>query len=849
MRKSYYLFYKAVLLFCLILLSNSVWSQRVSIKGKVINDFTKETVPFASIFWKKAGSGTTSDSAGNFSIKLSHHFLDTLVLSYVGFADVYKPFINTTKDTTNLELILKELKLVNTVEVKSKFNKGLRWWKSIVANKSKNNPYQYKNYAYELYNKLELDINNANKKMFTDRKLLKPFLFLLNNIDTLSERTPFLPVYMTESLSDYYYSTNPTNAREEIKAAKTEGMKNETLLQFIGGMSQKVDVYEDITTALGKEFISPLSKVGDKYYNYKGRDTQYISGQRYFHLIFTPKREGENTFSGDCWIHGDNWGIYKINLNISATADINYVNRLSIFQEFAQQPDSAWMFAKDKIVVDFTPFGKEKLSFIARKTSTYRNIRVNDPYITLKLAKNSLKKEVIIDEDAKGKDKQFWVEQRHEDLSVNELKVYQMMDTIKTIPAFIKYTKALKFILGGHIQYGAIEIGPWYKWISGNQLEGIRTRFDLGTTQQFSKNLRLHSYLVYGYKDGLFKGKFDVTFKLPGDNGITLFSSYTHDLDNGRIKYNDEDITTDNVFSQLIRRPNIPQKFLGIDEIKFAVKKEWKNKFSVQPFIARTEYQTFNPLHSIDSLFSRPKQKQIVSTEFGAKFRYAPGERSITRHRKDLKIKSNLPAFEVLGSFGIEDVWGSNYKYFRLGVAMYQTTRLPRWGKLNYRIYGGQVFSNEALPFMLLEIHPGNEIYYYNKQSFNLMNRFEYVSDRFIGVNIEHNLEKKLLNLLPFMRKSNMRQFWNIKTVWGDLNRKNSFVNRIEFFNEYRLRSLREGYYTEIGTGFENIFKILRIDLVWRNVPLRNIPPGLNPALFKSNTNDFGIFGSIHVQL
>ncbi len=826
-----------------------MWSQRAILKGKVINDFTKETVPFASIFWKKAGFGITSDSAGHFSIKISQYLIDTLFVSYVGFVDVQKIFTSPYKDATPVELILKELKLTNTVEVKSKFNKGLRWWKLIVANKVKNNPYQYKNYSYELYNKLELDINNANKKMFADRKLLNPFLFLLNNIDTLSDRTPFLPVYMTESLSDYYYSSDPIKAREEIKAAKTEGMKNESLLQFIGGMSQKIDVYEDITIALGKEFISPLSKVGDKYYDYKGRDTQYISGQRYLHLIFTPKRQGENTFSGDCWIHGGNWGIYKINLNISATADINYVNRLSILQEFKQQADSAWMFAKDKIVVDFTPFGKEKLSFIARKTSTYKDVKVNDTSITRKLNENSLKKEVFIDESAKVKDNRFWAEQRHEDLSVNELKVYQMMDTIKTIPAFIKYTKALKFIFGGHLQYGAIEIGPWYKWISGNQLEGIRTRFDLGTTQQFSKSLRLHTYLAYGYKDGLFKGKFDVSYKIPGGNGITLFSSYSHDLDNGRTKYNDDDITTDNVFSQLIRRPNIPQKFLGIDEVKLAITKEWRNKFSVQPFLTRTEYQTFNPLHSIDSLLSRSKQKKIVSTEFGAKFRYAPGERSITRHRKDLKVRSNLPVFEVMGGFGVENIWGSAYQYFRFGTAITQTTRIPRWGKLNYRIYGGKVYSNEALPFMLLEVHPGNEIYYYNKQSFNLMNRFEYISDRFVGVNIEHNLEKKLLNLLPFMRKSNMRQFWNIKTVWGDLNNKNRFINRIEYFNEYRLRTLRGGYYTEIGTGFENIFKILRIDLVWRNVPLRNIPPGLNPALFKSNTNDFGIFGSVHIQL
>lgn len=833
---------------CAFFLCTDTWAQKGSMRGKIVNDFTKEPISFASIFWKKAGYGTTSDSAGNFILRQSHYPEDTLVASYVGFVNVLKKIRSNTADTVFAEMVMRDLILANTVEVKSKFNKGLRWWKQIVAHKPKNNPYKYRNYGYELYNKMELDINNVNRTYFTDKKLLKPFVFLLENIDSTSDHKPFLPVYMTEALSDYYYSVDPHKVREEIKAAKTEGLKNESMLQFIGGMNQKVNVYENFANALGKEFISPLSDVGDKFYNYKGADTQYIGGQRYLHLLFTPKRDGENTFSGDCWIHGGNWGIYRIELNISGTANINYVNRLSIVQEFNLRSDSAWMFAKDKTVIDFTPFGKEKLSFIARRTSTYKNVRVNDSSIDTKLAANAQKEEVVISEAARGKDKQFWEEQRHEELSENEKKVYKMMDTIKNIPAFIKYTKAITFIFDGHKKIGALEIGPWYKWVSGNQLERFRMRFDLGTTEDFSKNLRLHGYLAYGFKDARFKGRLDLTYRLPGDKGITLFTSYTHDLDNGRTRYNDEDITTDNVFSQLIRRPGVPQKFLGVEEAKIAVTKEWKSKFSVQPFFTRTTYETFNPLPTTRSLLSRPAQNQIISSELGMRLRYAPGEKTFARHRKEIKLKSNLPVFEVRGAWSIQNLFLSDYQYLRLGANISQTARIPRWGKLNYMVYGGKILTDEALPFMLLEMHPGNEIYYYNKQSFNLMNRFEYVSDRFVGINVEHNLEKKFLNLLPFMRKSNIRQFWNFKSVWGDLTNKSRALNRIEYYNEYRLRSLRGGFYTEIGTGFENIFKLLRIDLVWRNAPLRNIPPGLNPVLFKSNTNDFGVFGSVRLQ-
>jgi hypothetical protein len=832
-----------------LLATVAAWSQPKQVRGRVVNDFTKETVPFASIFWKKAGFGLNSDSAGQFRIRVSPFPVDTLVLTYVGFADVYKLIrMNQLSDSSFVTLVLRELKHSGTVEVKSKFSKGLRWWKSVVANKARNNPYKYQSYSYELYNKMELDMVNVNRRYFTDKKLLQPFAFLLDNVDSVSDHKPFLPVYMTEALSDYYYSNDPHRIREEIKAAKTDGIKNESILQFIGGMNQKVNVYENFSNALGKEFISPLSDVGDKYYNYRGADTQYISGQRYLHLFFTPKREGENTFSGDCWIHGGNWGIYKISLDISSTANINYVNRLAIVQEFTLRPDSTWMFAKDKTIIDFTPLGKEKLSFIARRTSMYRNVYVNDPSIEKKLATNAQKEEVVVADHARDKDNQFWSEQRHENLSTNELKVYKMMDTIKTIPAFIRYTKILTFLFDGHKKFGAVEIGPWYKWLSGNQLERIRMRFDLGTTDQFSKNLRLHGYLAYGIKDAALKGRFDVTYRMPGDKGITLFGSYTHDLDNGRTRYNDEDITTDNLFSQLIRRHGVPQKFLGVDELKIAITKEWKNKFSVKPFLSRTVYETFNPLPTAGSLFSHPNQTQITTAEAGIQFRYAPGERTFARHRKEIRLKTNQPVFEVRTVLGFPGFMKSDYRYIRTAVNISQNVRIPRWGKLNYMFYGGRVLANEPLPFMLLEIHPGNEVYYYNKQSFNLMNRFEYISDVYSGINVEHNIEKKLLNLLPFMRKSNMRQFWNVKAVWGDLADSHRRLNIKDYYYEYRQRSLRGGIYTEIGTGFENIFKLLRIDFVWRSAPLRNIPAGFNPNLFKSNTNDFGVFGSVRLQ-
>ena len=275
-------------------------------------------------------------------------------------------------------------------------------------------------------------------------------------------------------------------------------------MQFMGGVSQKINVYENYITVFKKEFISPISSLGDKFYNYKGADTQIINHEKYFHLFFSPKQDGSNTFSGDCWIHSNTWAIQRINLNISPTANINFVNRLSIIQEFSKTGTGKWIFAKDKFIADLSPLNKNQISFIGRKTATYRNVHVDNPMTETKLSKNKTKEEVIILDSSRSYSSVFWDANRHEPLSLTEQKVYTMIDTLKSMPLFVRYSNNLEFLVDGHRKFGKIEIGPWFKWISGNQLEKIRLRFDIGTTKLFSEHLRLNGYLAYGFQDGVF---------------------------------------------------------------------------------------------------------------------------------------------------------------------------------------------------------------------------------------------------------------------------------------------------------------------------------------------------------
>ena len=295
------------------------------------------------------------------------------------------------------------------------------------------------------------------------------------------------------------------------------------------------------------------------------------------------------------------------------------------------------------------------------------------------------------------------------------------------------------------------------------------------------------------------------------------------------------------MFSQIIRRPNIKQKFIGVNEIKFGVTKDLKNDISAQFTVSNTKFDTYQPLPT-KKIFSY-SEDDIINTEFGFKIRYAPGEKKIISHRKTRKLRSKLPVLELNYAIAVPNIFKSEYQYHKLNASISQTFRVPGWGQMNYMAYGGKTFG-EKIPFMMLEVHPGNEIYYYNKNSFNLMNRFEYVSDQYYGLNFEHNIEKKIINYIPLLRKTKIRQFYNLKSVYGNLTDENRKFNRTEY-GGYHLRSLKGNYYTEIGTGLENIFNVFRIDAVWRFAPTITTSNGV---VINTTKQKFGLFGSFRFQ-
>src|SRR5690606_3962140 len=102
----------------------------------------------------------------------------------------------------------------------------------VVRNKPVNNREKLAAYEYQAYNKVEFDLNNITEE-FTQKKLFQPFAFIFDNIDS-TDNKPYLPIFMTETLSEVYYRQKPRARKEYIRCTKVSGIENESVSRFLG---------------------------------------------------------------------------------------------------------------------------------------------------------------------------------------------------------------------------------------------------------------------------------------------------------------------------------------------------------------------------------------------------------------------------------------------------------------------------------------------------------------------------------------------------------------------------------------------------------------------------------------
>jgi hypothetical protein len=775
-------------------------AQSTRVYGKVIDAQTKETLPYVNIIFKGTTVGTTTDIDGKYLIETNQR-VDSIMVSYVGYKTVVKPVIKYKAQQINFELEPSSIELKEFV-VKPGENPAHAILRNIWKNKKDNDKDKLSFYQYEVYNKIEFDINNIDEE-YRNKKLFKKFEFIFDYIDSTGKK-PYLPMFISETISEVYYRKNPKTYREYIKASKISGVENESINQFMGDMYQNINIYDNFVLVFGKSFVSPISTLGLMYYKYYLVDSATIDGKWCYNINFMPKRLQEPTFSGDFWVTDTTFAIKKINLSIGADANINFIKEFSAYQEF-NLIDTIWMLTKEQLLVDFN-LTNSTLGFYGRKTTSYKNIKINEP---APLEKYKGTENVIVLDDAREKSNEYWETARHESLSEQEKAIYEMIDSVKNVPRFKSYVEILQMILTGYKIWGKVELGPYFTTYSFNKVEGSRFRIGGRTSNNFSTRLMLESYLAYGLKDEQFKYGASFIYFLSKKPRFFVGGNFKYDME--QLGQSPNALRQDNILASAFRR-NPYNKLTLVEEYKGYIEREWFNGYTSRLILS---HRTLTPKGALSYAYYLPDstiafRKNIQTADITFKTRFAYKEKYVQGEFDRISLGTRYPIIQLYYTYGIKDVLKSDYNFHRATINISGFLRTQPFGYFDYNFETGKIWGK--LPYPLLELHNGNETFSYDEYAFNMMNFFEFVSDQYISLMLTHHFNGYFFNKIPLIRKLKLREVVLGKAVYGTLREE----NRQELIFPSDMNTLEKMPYVEVGAGIENILRFIRVDGLWR---------------------------------
>ncbi len=796
-------------------------AQTTRITGAVTDAATGETLPFVNVSFIDSRVSTNSDIDGNYVLE-TYYATDSIRVVSMG----YLPFTAKVKRDVAQRIDIKLQPKTDELEdvvITYAGNPAFPILRRLVANKPVNNREKLEAYQYEAYNKVEFDLNNITEE-FEQKKIFKDFAFIFEHVDTTGGK-PFLPIFMTETLSDIYYRQKPKAQRELIHGTKVSGLENASVSQFMGDMYQNVNIYDNFIVIFGKNFVSPIADGGKGFYDYHLLDSNWLGHNWCYQIAFKPKRVQELAFTGSMWVNDTSYAVKSIEATIAEGANLNFVQSFQVKQEYSEVAPEVWMLTNDQLLVDLNviqdrgkPNKNAVQGFYGRRTASYRDFVINKPMPPEFYAGAD---KVVMDIDPLSLGADYWDQHRHVNLTKQEVAIYHMVDTMKTIPKFRTYVDIVSTVVTGYYTKGKVDIGPYFTTYSFNTVEGNRFRIGGRTSTNFSTRKELSAYTAYGTRDQRFK------FGVGGRAFVSKTGRHIvevgYKLDVEQLGESVDAFRQDNILSSVFRRtPN--NKLTLVEETKASYLREW---FTGLDNTLLLRYRTLYPLGELE--YRRPSPggepptvlNSIHTAEVGLNTRFAYKEKYISGDFTRVSLGTVYPTVELHLAMGLPSLAQSEYGYQKMVTHIYQRLQLGAfgWSRINAEV--GQVWGK--LPYPLLVLHSGNETFYYDDLAFNTMNYFEFISDRYAELFVEHHFEGLFFNRIPLLRRLKWREVVAGKGVIGSLDRQKTEQELLLLPGMY---ALDHGPFVEVSAGIENILKVLRVDAIWR---LRyNDHPGTN---------------------
>ena len=804
-----------------------------TIVGHVVDEATGENIGYASVMYKGQRIAAVSDLNGRFTI--AYHKGWKLTVSAVGYKsrtytvddDMQKLFVSLRQDTRSLKEVTVRSK---RSKYSRKNNPAVELMKKVIANKKATDLSLCDYYQYTKYQKLTLALNDMKMETLANPRISK-YKWLTDQVETCQQTGKLiLPASVEETVTQKIYRRSPRAEKEIVRGQRSSGINDffqtgDILNTVSKDVFTDVNIYDDQVRLLQHPFTSPISDGAISFYRYYIEDTLLVERDSCIHLHFLPNNQQDFGFRGDLYVLKDSsYQVKRCELILPNQTDVNFVEGLKVTQEFTQLPTGEWVLSVDDMVVELVLFD------FLQKGVAIRTTRLSDYQFTAippKLFKGKAK--TVTDPDAALMDDDFWQEHRKVELTRSEAGMDDFLNGMRTVGGFKYILLGLKLLAENYIETGnpsKVDIGPVNSMVSTNFIDGLRTRLSLQTTANLNRHLFWKGYAARGWRSrknyyssqltwALNKKKY-LPDEFPKRN-LSFLSTYDVIAPSDKFLSTDKD----NVFTAFKWAKADKMMFYNRQQLTF----EYEQMYGLRTLLSvKTEKNEAAGNMSFTPLTSDPSPLTSIgfrTTELRAEIEYSPGALYTNSKQRRLKVNREAPIFILSHTVGVKGMLGGDYDYHYTEASIFKRIWLSSWGRIDLYTRGGVQWSQ--VPFPLLCMPAANMSYFSQKQSFNLLTSMEFLNDRFVSVDMNWDMQGKIFNRIPLIKKLRWREYIGAKMLWGALSDKNNPYLESNAQNSVLMYFPEGSYlmnpkvpYWEISLGIRSIFRFFQIEFVRR---------------------------------
>lgn len=796
-----------------------------------VRDENGNPLPFASILIRHTPYGVTTNTEGRYEIRLKPGSY-AVECRYIGYTVTEKRI--TLKDTDEeVDFVMKQQRLELDEIVVKKSGEDPAY--EIIRNAIKQRPYyegQVSAFSADVYTKGLI------------RLLHLPNKFLGKKIEEEDKEQMALDsagkgiVYLAESLT-HVSVQKPDKIKMEVVATRVSGSNGFgfDFPLFIDFYKNNVDVSNGTLSKRG--FVSPIADNALNFYSYKLLGSFFENGKQVNTIKVIPRRTYEPVFSGIINITEGDWRIFSCKLLLTSSSQLQILDTLEIAQIHMPEYRDVWRIRNQSVYFHVKQLGVGANGYFVNVYSNYDL----DP----SFPKGFFDRVVIQYDSTSNKKKEtYWDSTRPVPLEPDEVRDYQVKDSLKTIRDSTVYNRDSLRKAQGKIRIMDVlwsgvhkniytkkrpvlfTSEPVIKTIQYNTVEGVAINPSIVIADYSGKMNTTVSMIAdarYGFGNGHLNPWMGFTFSnKQNPSGEHRFRNYEYFVAGGKrvsqfFKLSNLDGLENSLATLLYGQNNMKlyeNYFFKTGYIRrwesgsvFEIKGLYEDRLPIEnttDFILNKKWEKrLTPNYPVEILNEQFTRHQAVVLR--ASFSFQPGQRYMQLPNIRYSLGSEFPAFSIAYEKGISGILGSDEDFDKWEFSIRDDdVKLNLAGNIRYNIkLGGflnadKVFAQDYKHFQSSMSHIADEYL----SSFQYATHYQYSnkSSFFAELHFEHHANGLITNKIPLLKKWN----WNL----------------VEGANVLHIAPATEHF--EIFAGLENIFKIFRFDV------LMNIQSGYRPA-------------------